>query len=89
LIDATANLGVIEAQRGNYDAAIQLLKSVFERSPGRSAVGMNLAQVQCTSGNINEARSTVSRVLEFNPDLSQAKKLMASLKESVPKCVTD
>ena len=41
--EAALNLGVIEAQAGNADRAIKLWQGPFDRIPGRSEVGMNLA----------------------------------------------
>jgi hypothetical protein len=86
VIDAAANLGVIEAQRGNLPAAIQLLQGAFERAPSRSGVGMNLARVFCLAGRLDEARASVGRVLEFNLDLGTAKRLATELKGADPNC---
>ena len=86
LIDATTNLGVIEAQNRNLPAAIKLLQRTFERAPGRSAVGMNLARVFCLAGRLDEARASVARVLEFNPDLGMANRLSMELKRADPNC---
>jgi Flp pilus assembly protein TadD len=86
LIDATTNLGVIEAQSGNIPAAINLLRAAFERAPGRSGVGMNLARVFCLAGRLDEARASVARVLEFNPDMNAAKTFLRELKTVNPNC---
>ena len=86
LIDAATNLGVIEAQSGNLEVAMKLWRDAFERSPGRSGIGMNLARLLCLSGSRDEARSTTSRVLEFNPDLGPAKSLAEELRHSTPDC---
>jgi Flp pilus assembly protein TadD len=79
-------LGVIEAQRGNLSEAVKLLQSAFERAPGRSSIGMDLARVFCFEGKSDESRAAVDRVLEFNPDMSAAKKLMDGLHEPKPTC---
>ncbi|MGH9529911.1 MAG: tetratricopeptide repeat protein [Terriglobales bacterium] len=76
LIDAASNLGVIEAQSGNFSVAIKLLSGAFSRAPGKSAAGMNLARVFSVAGKPDDARATIVRVLEFNPDLREAKKLL-------------
>jgi predicted CXXCH cytochrome family protein len=86
VIDAATNLGVIEAQRANLPAAIKWLQGAFERAPGRSGVGMNLARVFCIAGRFDEARASVARVLEFNPDLGTAKRLSTELKGADPNC---
>jgi len=86
LIDAAANLGVIEARSGHLQRAIELWQSAFDRAPGDSSIGMNLARTFCQSGKINEARSSIQRVLRFNPDLSSANKLLQSLNADPPRC---
>jgi hypothetical protein len=47
---------------------------------------MDLARVFCFEGKINESRAVVDRVLEFNPDMSEAKKLMDGLHQPKPNC---
>jgi Flp pilus assembly protein TadD len=86
LVDAASNLGVIEAQTGNLQFAAKLLQGAFERAPGRSSIGMNLARVFCLSGKLQDAHSTTLRVLEFNPDLNAAKDLLKNLTSSKPGC---
>lgn len=88
-IDAATNLGVIEAQRGNLPLAATLLQGAFERAPGQSGVGLNLARVFCLEGKLDQSRSAVDRVLEFNPDMSVAKGLRESLTRPKPSCSTD
>jgi tetratricopeptide (TPR) repeat protein len=84
--EAAGNLGVIEAQEGHMERAVSLWQQVFVRVPGKSAVGMNLAQVYCSSAQFDQARAYTQRVLQFNPDLSEAKALIRSLSADPPKC---
>lgn len=84
--DAAANLGVIEARSGHLQTAVKLWQGVFERAPGKSSVGMNLARVFCEGGQFKEARTYVERVLRFNPDLGEAKKLLENLNADTAKC---
>jgi tetratricopeptide (TPR) repeat protein len=86
LIDAATNLGVIEARSGHLRSAIALWQRAFERAPGKSSIGMNLARTLCESGQKQDARSQVLRVLQFNPDLSAAKKLLEHLNADPPGC---
>jgi tetratricopeptide (TPR) repeat protein len=86
LIDAATNLGVIEATRGHLREAVRLWEDAFRRAPGQSRIGMNIAQVLCDAGQRSSARDYVLRVLEFNPDLPEAKNLLQHLNGSVPKC---
>jgi tetratricopeptide (TPR) repeat protein len=86
LIDAATNLGVIEARDGHPAEAVKLWQSAFERAPGRSSIGMNLAHLFCSSGQLDKARTYTLRVLQFNPDLPSAKQLLRRLDSSPPNC---
>jgi tetratricopeptide (TPR) repeat protein len=86
LIDAATNLGVLEAQSGHMRQAVTLWQGSFQRAPGRSSIGMNLARTFCGTGQFDEARTYTLRVLQFNPDLGAAKKLLNGLNVDPPKC---
>ena len=86
LVDASTNLGVLEAQQGNTAEAVKLWRSALERAPGRSGIGMNLARTFCGASQFDAARDAVLRVLQFNPDLTAAKHLLAELKANPPGC---
>jgi tetratricopeptide (TPR) repeat protein len=86
LLDACTNLGVIKAESGDLQGAVTLWRSAFERAPGRSSIGMNLARAYCRTRNYDEARRYTMRVLEFNPDLSEGKRLLRDLNASPPGC---
>ncbi|HYL16826.1 MAG TPA: multiheme c-type cytochrome [Terriglobales bacterium] len=85
-IDVATNLGVIEASTGHLREALKLWEGAFQRAPGRSTIGMNLARTFCDAGQFDESRSFVLRVLEFNPDLGGAKKLLQQLNRTPPRC---
>jgi tetratricopeptide (TPR) repeat protein len=86
LIDVATNLGVIEANRGHLHKAVRLWEDAFQRAPGQSRIGMNIARVLCDAGQPSSARNYVLRVLEFDPDLPEAKNLLQRLNSSAPKC---
>jgi Flp pilus assembly protein TadD len=86
LIDAATNLGVIEANRGHLHEAVRLWEDAFQRAPGQSRIGMNIARLFCDTGQPGNARDYVLRVLEFNPDLPEAKDLLQHLNSTPPKC---
>jgi tetratricopeptide (TPR) repeat protein len=86
LIDAATNLGVLEAKSGHIREAVTLWQTSFQRAPGRSSIGMNLARTFCGGGQFDEARTYTLRVLQFNPDLGAAKKLLNGLNADPPKC---
>ncbi len=85
-IDAASDLAVIEASHRQIGEAVKLWQDAFRRAPERSAVGMNLANVFCSAGQYDDARNYVLRVLEFNPDLGAAKRLLSHLNGDKPSC---
>ena len=86
LLDAATNLGVLEANSGHVREAVTLWEGAFQRAPGRSGIGMNIARAFCGAGQIEPAREFTLRVLQFNPDLDSAKKLLSGLNAAPPKC---
>jgi tetratricopeptide (TPR) repeat protein len=86
LIDAATNLGAIEANRGHVREAVRLWQDAFRRAPDQSRIGMNLARIFCDTGPRSSALDYVLRVLEFNPDLPQAKNPLQRLNSSASKC---
>jgi len=47
---------------------------------------MNLARAYCAERHFDDARDSVMRVLEFNPDLGVAKTLLHELNSDPPRC---
>ena len=86
LLDAATNLGVVEANHGNIRDAVTLWEGAFQRAPGRSSIGMNIARAFCSAGHVEQAREFTMRVLQFNPDLDSAKKLLNGLNATPAKC---
>ena len=86
LIDAETNLGVLEAQSGQLREAVSHWQDAFRRAPGRSAIGMNLARAFCSTRQFNDARNYTMRVLQFNPDLGEAKAMLKHLNADPPAC---
>ena len=84
--DAATNLGTLEARAGNLRRAVELWQGAFDRVPQRSAIGMDLAMAFCEVGQKEEARRYVLRVLDFNPDSTNAKRLLAHLNAEPVKC---
>ena len=85
-LESATNLGAIEANQGQFNEALKLWQSAFDRAPGRSEIGMNLARLYCASNQFADARSTLLRVLRFNPDLPPAKQFLSSLNSPSPTC---
>jgi predicted CXXCH cytochrome family protein len=85
-IVAAANLGVIKAKSGDTPGAVGLWQRAFALAPGKSVIGMNLSRAFCAAGQTKEALAMVERVLQFNPDLPEGKKLARSLNANPPRC---
>jgi tetratricopeptide (TPR) repeat protein len=86
LIDAAADLGVIEAETGQLREAVELWQGAFQRAPGRSSLGLNLVAAFCEARKFDEARDATLRVLEFNPDMAAAKTALQNLNRTPPDC---
>jgi hypothetical protein len=86
LVDAATNLGVIEAQAGDLQDAVKLWLDAFARAPARSSIGINLARAYCAVNKFDQSRTYTQRVLEFNPDLASARKLLQFLDRSPASC---
>jgi predicted Zn-dependent protease len=83
---AAANLGILEAKAGDVQAAVKLWQASFARVPYRSAIGMDLAMVFCSTGQKDVARKYLERVLEFNPDYGKARALLEHMQEKAGSC---
>ena len=86
-VDAAANLGVIEANAGHLDRAVELWKAAFERAPSRSSLGLNLTRGLCLTGHGDQARAALARVLEFNPDLAAGRSMLQELESGAARCI--
>jgi hypothetical protein len=85
-IDAAVNLGVLEAQSGSSTRALSLWRDAFARAPWRSSIGMNLARLTCNLGNADEAKLSLQRVLQFNPDQPDATQLLHAAQSQPSAC---
>lgn len=85
-LDAAVNLGVLAAQSGSPTRALSLWRDAFARAPWRSSIGMNLSRLTCGLGNTEEARQSLKRVLQFNPDLPEARQLLRTLESPSAPC---
>jgi predicted Zn-dependent protease len=77
---------VIQASQGRLREPIRLWQSAFERAPARSVIGMNIARILCGAREFDRARSSILRVLEFNPDMGAAKEMLQHLNRTPPVC---
>jgi len=85
-VDVLNNLGVIEAKAGHSSEAVKVWAEAFQHAPGRSSLGMNIAEAFCEAGQFDAARTTVLRVLEFNPDDGTGRELLKNMNHEPASC---
>jgi tetratricopeptide (TPR) repeat protein len=83
---AAGDLALLDAQSGDFAAALPLWQSVFQHDPGASAAGIDLAVAQCRSAGIEVTTQTLQRVLLFSPDNDAARKFLLAIAAGVQKC---
>lgn len=83
---AVGDLAVLDAQQGNFVAALPLWQTAFRDNPGASAAGIDLAIAQCRLGNAGSAAATLERVLIFSPDNHDARSLALALASGTQRC---
>jgi len=83
---AAGDLAVLDAQVGDFSAALPLWRSVFEHDPGASAAGINLAVGECRTAGRDAAEQTLRRVLLFSPDNDRARKSLLALEAGTEPC---
>jgi tetratricopeptide (TPR) repeat protein len=79
-LTALSNLGILLAKQGKPKDAIPLLKSAFDRNLDIPALAMNLARVECMTGDGPAARSTLSTALFYCPNLEDMRRLLTQMK---------
>jgi tetratricopeptide (TPR) repeat protein len=83
---AAGDLAVLDAQSGDFAAALPLWRSVFEHDPGASAAGIDLAVAECRTIGKDAAEQTLRRVLLFSPDNDGARKSLLALEAGTQRC---
>ncbi len=84
--EAATNLGVIYASKGDLRRALALWQGVFEKNPGLSETGVNLALGLCQAGETAKARQTLVEVLKHQADLGPARALLRELESRPERC---
>ena len=79
-LTALSNLGILLAKQGKPEEAVQLLKTAFDRNLDIPALAMNLARVECMTGDGPAARSTLSTALFYCPNLEDMRLLLTQMK---------
>jgi predicted CXXCH cytochrome family protein len=78
-LTAISDLGTLLAKQGKLQEAASLLQAAFDRNRNISGLAMNLARVQCMTGDAKSAHSTLETTLVYNPDLESVRRLMKEL----------
>jgi predicted CXXCH cytochrome family protein len=76
---ALGDLALIKAQHHQIGEAEHLWKTAFNHDPVQIGAGLNLAIVECETGNGPEALRTLDRVLLFDPDNTKARGLSGEI----------
>jgi tetratricopeptide (TPR) repeat protein len=83
---ALGDLALIEAQHHQIGEAVRLWKVAFDHDPVQIGAGLNLAIVECQTGNGPEALRTLDRVLFFDPDNAKARGLSGEIHTGKKPC---
>jgi Tfp pilus assembly protein PilF len=84
--EAATNLGVIYASKGDLRKALGLWQGVFEKNPGLSEAGVNLAAGLCQAGETARARQTLIEVLKYQADFGRARAMLRELENRPERC---
>jgi Tetratricopeptide repeat/Cytochrome c554 and c-prime len=76
---APVALGAYQMERGNNPEAIRLWTDALRKSPALLLVRLNLAVALLRTGHPAEARATLEKALEFNPNFQAARDLLAKI----------
>lgn len=83
---AAGDLALIEARQHRFSEAASLWNGVFERDPAEVGAGMNLAILECGSGQPEAALRTLERVLRFSPDEDRARRMLEEIRTGKQEC---
>jgi tetratricopeptide (TPR) repeat protein len=76
---APVALNAYQMERGNDPEAIRLWTDALRKSPALLLVRLNLAVALLRTGHPAEARATLEKALEFNPNFQAARDLLAKI----------
>jgi tetratricopeptide (TPR) repeat protein len=78
-LTALSNLGVLMAKEGKLNESLVMLEKAFARNQDIPGLSMNLARVQCISGDGASARNTLNTALEYSEGLDDLRRLMGQM----------
>jgi Flp pilus assembly protein TadD len=78
-LTALSNLGTLLAKEGKLKESVVLLREAFDRSQDVPALAMNLARVQCMTGDGQAARGTLTIALVYCPNVEDVRRLLTQM----------
>lgn len=78
--EALNNLGVLEFQKGNADAALAAYRAAQDNSPGMHEAKYNGALAAFKAGELESAHKQVHEALDSFPEHSQSQELLPLIK---------
>ena len=85
---AAGDLAVLLAQAHNLEEAVRLWQMVATLNPGETKAGVNLALGECMLGDRHSAIEALQQVIEFSPDDTKARSLLAQLNSTQEPCAS-
>jgi predicted CXXCH cytochrome family protein len=75
-LTAQSNLGILLAREGKLTESVRMLQDAFSRNLDVAGLAMNLARVQCMTGNVSGVQNTLRSSLTYNPGVVEMLKLL-------------
>jgi tetratricopeptide (TPR) repeat protein len=75
-LTALSNLGTLLAKQGKLTEAAGMLRKAFDRNRDVAGLAMNLARVECMTGDAAGVRATLQSAMIYNPDVPEMRHLM-------------
>ncbi len=80
-LTAISNVGILRAKQGRMQESIALLRPAFEANQDVTGLAMNLARVQCMTGDGAGARATVEAALVYAPGMHKLQEMRDQMSE--------
>jgi len=78
-LTALSNLGTLLAKEGKLKEGEALLNKAFDRNQDIPGLAMNLARVQCMTGDGQAARTTLATALIYCPNVDDMRRLLTQM----------
>lgn len=70
-LTAQSNLGILLAKQGKLAEAVHILQSAFDRNQDVVGLAMNLARLECMTGDVSGVQNTLRTALIYNPGIQE------------------